>query len=228
MAKLKDVLFGKPRREPCSVPSLDGTSTLDFALRLLTGEESRTVELQARKVAGTNSPKPEDALYQHARMVGRLMLACIDKDVENADEPFFANEKEVLQHLDDARITYVYFEQLGFQTKHAPPLESVDYEDFIRLTWASVQEAQKGGDPERPFVGLPYRKLTSFAARSAAALTSPALPQLLFGSPTTPGAAGSPSSASSSESSSKPKSSTPTPTESSSPSTPPVIPPGDS
>lgn len=216
--KLKDFRFSKPRREPCSVPSLDGTTTLDFALRLLTGEESRDVEKRARKTAGTDSPKPEDALYQHARMVERLLLACIDKDVESAEEPFFANESEVLHHLDDARITYVYFEQLGFQTKHAPPLDSVSYEDFIRLTWASVEEAQKGGDPERPFVGLPYRRLTSFAANAASALTSPAVPGLLFGSLTTHGAAASKSSGASSPSLSKPESSTPTPTEPSTPS----------
>lgn len=219
--KLKDLRFSKPRREPCSVPSLDGSTTLDFALRLLTGEESRDVERRARKTAGTDSPKADDALYQHARMVERLLLACIDKDVENAEEPFFANESEVLHHLDDARITYVYFEQLGFQTKHAPPLDACAYDEFIRLTWASVQEAQKGGDPERPFVGLPYRRLTSFAANAASALTSPALPGLLFGSPTTPGAAASPSSSVSSPSLSKPEFSIPTPTAPSSPSTPP-------
>lgn len=219
--KLKDLRFAKPRREPCSVPSLQDSTTLDFALRLLTGEESREVERRARKTAGTDSPKADDALYQHARMVERLLLACIDKDVEDAEEPFFANESEVLRHLDDPRITYVYFEQLGFQTKHAPPLDACDYDEFIRLTWASVQEAQKGGDPERPFVGLPYRRLTSFAANAASALTSPALPGLLFGSPTTPGAFVSPSSSASSPSLSKPESSIPTPTAPSSPSTPP-------
>lgn len=219
--KLKDLRFAKPRREPCSVPSLQDSTTLDFALRLLTGEESRDVERRARKTAGTDSPKPDDALYQHARMVERLLLACIDKDVEDAEEPFFANEREVLHHLDDARIAYVYFEQLGFQTKHAPALDACSYDDFIRLTWASVEEAQKGGDPERPFVGLPYRRLTSFAASAASALTSPALPGLLFGSLTTRGGGGSPSSAVSSSDSSKRESSIPTPTEPSSPSTPP-------
>ena len=92
-------------------------------------------------------------------------------------------------------------DQRAFQSEFAPVPEVCTYEEFVKLTWASVEEAQKGRDPERPFVGLPYRKLVNYAKNSAAALTTSGLPQLLFGSPTTPGGDGSPSSASSSSSS---------------------------
>ena len=211
MAKIRDILFEKPRREPCSVLALDGAKTLTFAVRLLNGEETTDIEKRARLASGTAEPKPEDALFLRAKMVETILLSAVDEESPpEKSEPYFANAGEVLKYFDDARIAYVFQEQRAFQSKYAPIVESCDYEEFIRLTWASVQEAQRGGDPERPFVGLPYRKVVSFAAISAGALTSPALPQLLFGSPTTRGEASSASSATSSISSGQTTSSTTT------------------
>lgn len=210
--KLKDVILGvKLPRQPCSITALDNITALDFALRLVPGDESRAIEDRAREAAGIKSPeipKPDDVVYLQARMVHTLLYACIDKDVEEAEEPFFANAKEVLHYLDDNRIAFVYSEQKAFQSRQAPPVDSCEPEEFVKLTWASVKEAQRGGDPERPFVGLPYRKLTSFAMLAAGALTSPGLPQLLLGLPTTPGADTSASSRSSSTSSASSTSST--------------------
>jgi len=210
--KLKDVISGvKLPRQPCSITALDNITALDFALRLVPGDESKAIEERARDAAGVKPPevpKADDVVYLQARMVYTLLYACIDKDVEDAEEPFFANAKEVLHFLDDNRISHVYTEQRAFQSQQAPSIESCDPEEFVRLTWGSVKEAQRGGDPERPFVGLPYRKLTSFAMLAAGALTSPGLPQLLLGLPTTPGADTSANSKSSSTSSANSISST--------------------
>lgn len=196
--KLKDLITGVTLpRQPCSITALDNVTALDFALRLVPGDESRKIEEQAREAAGVKAPeipKADDVVYLQSRMVQTLLYACIDKDVTEREEPFFASAAEVLRFLDDNRIAFVYAEQRAFQSRQAPPVDSCDPEEFIRLTWASVREAQRGGDPERPFVGLPYRKLTNFAMLAAGALTSPGLPALLLGSPTTPGAGTSPSS----------------------------------
>lgn len=200
MAKLRDVILEKPRRKACSVDALDGATKLRFALRLLNGAEFKAVEERARLALGLDKqPPPEDTLYAREKMVQTLLLACVDDETPlESPEPYFADAAEVLRVLDDARITHVYQEQRVFQSEFAPVVERCSFDDFVKLTWASVEEATKGGDPERPFAGLPYRKLVSFATNAAAALTSPGLPQLLFGSPTTAGGDASKSSASSS------------------------------
>ena len=191
MPRLKDILIKPQRRHPCKVTALDGETALPFELRLLNGEESSLIEDKARaaaKAAGIESPKPEDGPYLRVRMAETGLAAATDSDSPiDKPEPFFANLAEVRRHLDDARIAYVYQEQRAFQSKFAPVPETASFDEFIQLTWASVQEAQKGGDPERPFVGLPYRKLTSFAMSAASVLTQPTLPALLFGSLIQPG-----------------------------------------
>lgn len=188
MAKIRDLIIKPSKRKPCQVTALDGETILSFDLRLLRGDETVTIERDARAFAvanGVTEAKQEDVLYLRGRMVGTLLAACSDNE-SPAEKPeaYFADAAEIRRFLDDARIAYIYQEQVAFQTEHAPSPGVLPYDDFIKLVWASREENEKGGDPERPFVGLPYRKVTSFAAIAASALMTPMLPQLLFGSPT--------------------------------------------
>lgn len=191
MPSIRDFLYKPPRRHFIEVTALDGETVLPFDLRLLSADDTSAIEDKARdaaKAAGIADPKPEDGPYLRTRMTETVLSAATDKDSPlNKPEPFFRTAAEVRQWFDDARIAFVYQEQRAFQQKFAPQPESTDYEEYVRLVHASVKEAQSGGDPERPFVGLPYRKLTSFAAISVGVLTSPTLPQLLFGSLIPPG-----------------------------------------
>lgn len=188
MAKIRDLILKPSKRKPCAVTALDGETVLTFDLRLLRGDETVTIEREARAFAAANGApeaKQEDVLYLRGRMVGTLLAACTDNETP-ADKPeaYFSDAAEIRRLLDDARIAYIYQEQIAFQTQYAPSPGVLPYEDFVKLVWASREENEKGGDPERPFVGLPYRKVTSFAAIAASALTTPMLPQLLFGSVT--------------------------------------------
>ncbi len=202
MAKIKDILVKPTRRKPVRVTALDGETILPFELRILPGEDTAAIEdraLASVKGAGGADPKPDNATYKRALMVETILVAATDADSPlDKPEPFFSTAAEVRHFLDDARIAHVYQEQRAYQSEFAPVPEKLDFEDFIQLTWAATKEAQKGGDPERPFVGLPYRKLTSFCANAASTLTAPTLPQLLFGSLTPPGQDGTSDSSSSS------------------------------
>lgn len=223
MAKLRDLIRGKPQRAQLSIPSLTDGDEMKFALRLLSGAETKLVEERARKTAGIIPPavpRADDAIYQQAKMVERILLSAIDYEVEDKDEPFFANVSEVLAHLDDTRIMHVYQVQMAFQSKAAPAVDECDFEEAIKLTYASMEEAQKGGDPERPFVGLPYRKLTSYSAKLAGMLTTWTPLLSLLGSQTQPGTDDTKSLSNSSKNS-EPKSSSEemTPTAPSEPST---------
>lgn len=188
MAKIRDLIIKPSKRKPCEVTALDGETILQFDLRLLRGDETVTIEREARAFAATNGVsevKQDDVLYLRGRMVSTLLAACTDNETP-ADKPeaYFSDAAEIRRLLDDARIAYIYQEQVALQTEYAPSPGVLPFEDFIKLVWASREENEKGGDPERPFVGLPYRKATSFAAIAALALTTPMLPQSLFGSAT--------------------------------------------
>lgn len=188
MGKIRDLIIKPARRQPCEVTALDGKTLLQFDLRLLSADETVVVEREARAFAKTNGvEKVEqgDGFYLRGLAVSTLLLACADNESPlEAPEPFFANPAEVRRFLDDARIAYVYEKQRAFQSELSPTPDKCSYEEFVGLVWQTRKEAQQGGDPERPFVGLPYRKLTDFAQNAALVLTTPTLPELLFGSPT--------------------------------------------
>lgn len=190
MPTIRDFIYKPQRRHPCSVVALDGETVLPFELRLLNADETGGIEDRARaaaEAAGYKEPKPEDGPWLRTRMAETVLAAATDKDSPlEKPAPFFGSVAEVRRWLDDARIAYVYQEQRAFQSKYAPTPETASFDEFVYLVWASTKEAQQGGDPERPFVGLPFRKLTSFAANAASVLTQPTLPGLLFGSLTRP------------------------------------------
>lgn len=202
MGKIRDLILKPARRRPCEVTALDGETLLRFDLRLLTGDESVTVEKDARAFAKANGVEKvdgSDGLYLRGLMVSTLLLACTDNDSPiTAPEPYFDNAVQVRKLLDDARIAHVYEKQRGFQSEFSPTPDKCSYDEFVALVWKTREEARTGGDPERPFVGLPYRKLTDFAQNAALVLTTPTLPELLFGSPTPPPSPGDSTSSSSS------------------------------
>lgn len=188
MAKIKDIIVKPLRRRSVRVTALDGETVLPFELRLLPGEDSAAIEDRAREAAkaqGVAAPTKENGTYMRCLMVETILASAMDEESPlTKGEPFFATAAEVRHFLDDARIAHVYQEQRAYQSEFAPVPEDCSYEDFIQLTWAATREAQAGRDPERPFVGLPYGKLTSYCKSAASTLTTPTLPELLFGLPT--------------------------------------------
>lgn len=188
MGKIRDLIIKPTKRRPCEVTALDGETILQFDLRLLSADETVVVEREARafaKANGVEKVEQSDGLYLRGLAVCTILLACTDNESPiAAPEPFFENAVQVRRFLDDARIAYVYEKQRAYQSEFSPTPDKCTYEEFVKLVWAARKEAQQGGDPERPFAGLPYRKLTDFAQNAALVLTTPTLPELLFGSQT--------------------------------------------
>lgn len=177
MAKFADVIAGPIKRRPGEVIARDGKTKIKLAFRLLMTEDDAAIEeaavafAEARKV---KDPKPGNTQYERGIMVHTLMLACLDPDVVDRDEPFFASPAEISKNLDDSRALHLYFQQRAFQREVSPnPGTGQDPLEYVRLLYASVAEGAKGGDPALPFVGLPYGTLLNFAVESARLLSAP-------------------------------------------------------
>jgi len=171
MPRLRDLILKPSRRHPCPVTALDGETLLPLELRLLDVGDVTAALREGRAYAkknGVEAPAADDVLFARGKMIHTLLLACCDPD-SPLDKPvrFFDDVEQIERMLDDARIAYVYQEQQDFQGEFSPSPVGVRPEEFVTLVTACADEWKKGpeGDPERPFAGLPSRKLRSFAAQ---------------------------------------------------------------
>lgn len=181
MAKARDIILGAPKRRPCSVTAIDGTTRLTFALVLLSSTDTAAIAAGARDYArskGVADPKPDDALLLRGKHAHTLLRACIDPDITDHAEPFWEGVDQIERMLDDAAQVYVVQEQNDFQDEYAPIVDGCTPEQLVQLQAACMEEFRRGGDPERPFVGLPSRVLRSFSAQLVAQSTP--LRDLLF------------------------------------------------
>lgn len=172
MARAKDIILGAPLRRPCSVTAVDGITRLDLAVTLLPSTITSAIDDGARayaKAKGVAEPKPEDAAFLRGKVAHTVLLSCVDPDSPgDAPVPFFDDVAQIERMLDDAAQVYIVQEQKDFQDEHAPIVEGVTPEQYVQLQAACLEEFRRGGDPERPFAGLPLRVLRSFSAQSVA------------------------------------------------------------
>lgn len=171
MARARDIILGTPKRRPCSVTAIDGATSLQFALVLLPSEASTKIAKGAREYAqarGVADPKPEDVLFLRGKWAHTILLATVDPDSPlETPAPFFDDVPQIERMLDDAGQVHVVQEQKDFQDEYAPAGEGLSPEEYTRLQASCIEEFKKGGDPERPFVGLRLRAMRSFATQSA-------------------------------------------------------------
>lgn len=176
MGKFRDIIQGPRARKLVEVVALDGQTLIKCAVRILMPEDDADVEeaavafAQRHKVA---NPKPGNTQYERGLMLNALLRACLDPDVADKDDPFFASEAEIAKYLDDARALHLYFQQRAFQKEVGPnPKKGQDPESYLKLVYESMAAEERGDDPSLPFVSLPYGTLVSFAVESVRLLSS--------------------------------------------------------
>lgn len=171
MPRLRDILYKPARFVPLSVVGLDGETKLDFAIRLLDSGHTRDAHTRARAYAkqyGVPDPREDDVLYLRGLWANTLLLACVDPDSSpESPVPYFDDVEQIERMLDDARIAFVFQAWRDHQIEYAPAAGDMPPEEVVKLTLASADEWRAGGDPDRPFVGLPSRTLRSFSAQLA-------------------------------------------------------------
>lgn len=177
-ALLPEILKGADARRPAAVSAINGAGQIACDLRILMPEDDADIEEAAVQFAldhKVKDPKPGNSQYERGLMLHTLLRACVDNEVQDKAEPFFASIAEIGKHLDDARCCYFFFQQRSFQNEVAPnPKRGADASEYLRLVYASLAEEAKGGDPALPFVGLPFGTLVNFAVESVRLLSAQA------------------------------------------------------
>jgi len=180
------VLEGNRARDPARVTLLDGKTELVCDLRLLMPEDDAEIEKGAEEYArakGVKEPRPGNGQYERGLMLHALRLACVDPDVKDRFEPFFANVAEIEKHLEDGRMALLFFQQRAFQKKVSPnPGRDQKPEDFLRLVFESTLAEEEGRDPALPFVDLPRGMLIAFSVQAVRTLSALPLFSSLSGS----------------------------------------------
>lgn len=175
-ALLPEILKGAAARRPASVVAVDLTTKIECDLRILMPEDDAAIEEAAVEFARDHKvadPKPGNSQYERGLMLHTLLRACVDNEVKDKAEPYFANLAEISKHLDDARCLHFFFQQRSFQNEVSPnPKKGGDPMEYLRLVYESAAEEAKGGDPALPFVGLPCGTLVNFAVESVRLLST--------------------------------------------------------
>jgi hypothetical protein len=175
-ALLPEILKGNQARRPASVVAIDGTTKIECDLRILMPEDDADIEEAAADFARAHKvadPKPGNSQYERGLMLHTLLRACVDNEVKDKADPYFASIAEVGKRLDDARCLYFFFQQRSFQNEVSPnPKKGGDPMEYLRLLYESAAEEAKGGDPALPFVGLPFGTLVNFAVESVRLLST--------------------------------------------------------
>lgn len=167
MARARDLILKPQKRRSCTVKALDGETDLTFALVLLSAERTAKIVDEAIDFAkahgGTGAL--DDPQFLRGKYTRTVLAAAVDPDSpENAPVPYFDDVAQIQRMLDDAWIVYAFEAQRDFQCEYAPSPAHVRPEDFVPLIAASTEAWKKGGDPERPFAGLPPSMLRSLSA----------------------------------------------------------------
>jgi len=178
MARFADilprVLEGNRARDAARVTMLDGKTELRCDLRLLMPEDDAEIEKGALAYAtekGVKDPRPGNGQYERGLMLHALLRACVDADVPDRFEPFFASVAEIEKHLEDGRMSLLYFQQRAFQRQVSPnPARDQRPEDFFRLVYDSTLAEEEGRDPALPFVDLPRGTLIAFSVQAVRTL----------------------------------------------------------
>jgi hypothetical protein len=174
IASIAQLVQGRRAREPAEVTAIDGKTLIRCDVRILMPEDDADIEEAAVAYAEAHKvkePKPGNTQYERGIMLHTLLRGCVDYEVAERDEAYFASVEEIGKYLDDGRALVLYFQQRAFQKRVSPNPGSGDPSEYLRLLYESIAERAKGGDPARPFVGLPYGTLLNFSVESARLLS---------------------------------------------------------
>src|SRR6185369_17434301 len=103
-------------RQSAEITALDGVTPIKLALVLLSPGDDADIEegavdfARAHKVA---DPKPGNGQYERGLMLHTLLRACVDPDVTDRRESYFASLEQIANGrlLDDGRCALLFFQQ---------------------------------------------------------------------------------------------------------------------
>lgn len=197
--KFAAIVMGPSARKPISVIGRDGKTPVECDAKLRSCKDDAAIEETAVEYARAHKvadPKVGNSQYERGLMLATLARVCLDNDVKDHEELFFASVAEVEEVLDDGRAALLFFQQLAFQQERSPnPKKGQDPAEFLSLIYESMVEEAKGGDPTIPFVGLPYGRLLIIITQLVSLLFSQRQPPSASGSSTPDDMASSSSSA---------------------------------
>jgi hypothetical protein len=108
-----------PRTAPAIVATVAGVE-VPCKVRHLMADQEAAVLVDARafaKARGVEDPKPDDPLYLFGMMVSTVLRGYLDADAAPGElDPFFdGGVEQILRHLDQDRIAYLWAAQCAFQ-----------------------------------------------------------------------------------------------------------------
>jgi hypothetical protein len=108
-----------PRTAPATIATVGGVE-VGCSVRHLMADQETAILVDARafaKARGVEDPKPDDPLYLVGMMVSTVLRGYVDGDAPQGElEPFFdGGVDQVLRHLDQDRIAYLWAAQCAFQ-----------------------------------------------------------------------------------------------------------------
>ena len=193
--KFKDLTSGRPPRKVVTLPLISGDSVPVAIIPLLTDGDSSALADAVRyaEKRGVPNAKPGDPLYERGLMVSVVYRACVDVDVADRDEPFFASVDQIGEHLDPDRVAWLFHVQRTHQSLVAPFPKDDDLPGFVTWLFKSMEVDDAR---EIPFDYLPLATRRSFLRRLVSMCSQVPSINSLFGSATPSDGSNSESSAS--------------------------------
>jgi hypothetical protein len=119
--KFSEAPVEPPRTAPATIATVGGAE-MPCKVRHLMAEQEAAVLVDARafaKARGAEDPRPDDPLYLFGMMVSTVLRGYVDADAPpDRLEPFFdGGVEQILRHLDQDRIAYLWAVQGAFQDK---------------------------------------------------------------------------------------------------------------
>jgi hypothetical protein len=117
--KFSKIPIEPPRTAPATIASVGGVEVACRVRHLMADQEAAILQ-EARafaKARGVDDPKPDDPLYLFGMMVSTVLRGYVDADGAPGElDPFFdGGVDQVLRHLDQDRIAYLWAAQCAFQ-----------------------------------------------------------------------------------------------------------------
>lgn len=177
--KFSDIVSGKPPRKVVPLPLISG-ATVPVAIITLGVDGDSDALADAVGYAekrGVPNAKPGDPLYERGLMVSVVFRSCVDVDVKDRDEPFFANPEQIGKDLDPDRLAWLFHVQRCWQDVAAPFPKTDDLAGFVTWLFKSMEVDDLR---EIPFDYLPASTRRSFLRRLVSlSLGHPSLKSLL-------------------------------------------------
>jgi hypothetical protein len=144
-----------PRTAPATVATVGGVE-VPCRVRHLMADQEAAVLVDARafaKARGVEDPKPDDPLYLFGMMVSTVLRGYLDADAAPGElDPLFdGGVDQILRHLDQDRIAYLWAAQCAFQdTCSGRTVALTDVEVLARVHTIAAADPTDAG----PFTDL--------------------------------------------------------------------------